>query len=336
MNIMTEKIGQYQINDIFFKLPLYIKIKIEMKPCRTSTEYNDLENGEMMPVGYDVYCKNDINSIVKMIQEKYTIYGKCPCCKKDTSMIAFENKEMANKKLLNKILWSYGEGEWEFEDFVDLTDYRLNKYIDKLCNNGGYYEKNFQYPMCKNIYSSLFCLQKSEEELIVQKIGQYPSMRDFSSNYSNRFIKDLKKQQLDVEYVDALNTHDAGYNIASFVYLRRIIERIIISKFDENKLGITMAEFNAKHFEEKLQCLRADLPEQLQDKKLYEITSAGIHSLSEEDCSRYFEPLKNAIELILIEEEKKSKQLRMKAELDNSLGNICKEIKQTHDANTSI
>jgi hypothetical protein len=52
--------------------------------------------------------------------------------------------------------------------------------------------------------------------------------------------------------------------------------------------------------DEKVELLKAFLPSQLVEmKSIYGILSKGVHELSEEECLKYFSPIKLSIELIL-------------------------------------
>ena len=95
------------------------------------------------------------------------------------------------------------------------------------------------------------------------------------------------------------------------MYLRRIFENLILETFKENRAAVGMKEndFKLQRMEDKVESLKGSLPSQLLEmKSIYGILSKGVHGLSEEECLRYFAPLKLSIELILdqkIEEAKK-------------------------------
>lgn len=140
------------------------------------------------------------------------------------------------------------------------------------------------------------------DENSVSKIGEYPSSSD---RYFSEFVKYRKElQEYSREFRIAVMLHSHGLGIGSFVYLRRVFEKVINDtatrkhnkenewSFDEWK--------KLNRIEDKIDALKNELPEFLvKNSKLYKILSAGIHELSEEDCSLYFDVVKRGIEQIL-------------------------------------
>ena len=104
---------------------------------------------------------------------------------------------------------------------------------------------------------------------------------------------------LDKQYIDELNrahglyTHGVG--VGAYVYLRRIIERLIAQVEKEEKI-----ESTGQRIRERISGLRGKLPDFLVDEpRIYGILSKGIHELSEEECRAYFPILASAVEAIL-------------------------------------
>jgi hypothetical protein len=98
------------------------------------------------------------------------------------------------------------------------------------------------------------------------------------------------------------------------VYLRRIFESLIEEARNEGAKDSSWddEEFTKSRMDEKILLLQDKLPSFLvENRGLYSILSKGIHSLTEEECLEYFNPVKVAIELILDEkieqEQKRSK-----------------------------
>lgn len=114
------------------------------------------------------------------------------------------------------------------------------------------------------------------------------------------------------EFYKAIGLAAHGEGIASFVYLRRVFERLIRSRYDEFKgqEGWQDEEFYRLRMEEKVQLLRGHLPEYLiQIRKIYSIFSLGVHELKDDDCLRFFEIGKRSIIVILEEDMKKKEEL---------------------------
>ena len=156
----------------------------------------------------------------------------------------------------------------------------------------------------------------------LMKVGQHPSSADIQfaeigKKYNNYLSKtDLKN------YKKAIGLYAHGAGAGSFVYLRRIFENLIFESYENNKNEIEFEEkdFKVKRMEDKVVELKRFLPSQLIEiKSIYGILSKGVHELSEEECLKYFSPIKLSIELILdqkIEQAiKKSRDEIVKKEL---------------------
>lgn len=160
----------------------------------------------------------------------------------------------------------------------------------------------------------------------LQKIGQFPSMIDF-----NRYKLDKYRKFLQDDYYTELNraiglfSHEVG--IGSFVYLRRIFERLIQEAYLEaEKTGWSDEEFSKRRMDEKIKVLKDFLPEKLvKNRIIYSILSKGIHELTEETCVDLFSVIKMGIELIL--DEKIAKEEREKKEKEIEL-----EIKKRYES----
>jgi hypothetical protein len=73
----------------------------------------------------------------------------------------------------------------------------------------------------------------------------------------------------------------------SYVYLRRIFERLIKGRFDEFKETEKWSEedFLKVRMHERIELLKEHLPEFLvRNKKVYSILSLGVHELDEKVC----------------------------------------------------
>lgn len=327
MNFYEEQIDAITVNDLFYKLQLYKKVRVNWKAIETReiTERNDY--GEFT-LGYDVYPSKEVKTLIALLFSNYLLYGYCPKCKKSTGMNTYKN-ENPEVFPIDKKIWGYAEDAWDYDDFQDLTEIRMKEELEKICKNGGFHEKYFTCPICKEAFRISLKIELNEQdELIIRKVGQFPTIRDFNDRHTNRFEKVLKKRKLKNEYVEAISTHDEGHNIAAYVYLRRIVEKLILQIFEEKERDITLEEFCIKHFEDKTKYLKDDLPELLRDKRIYDITSAGVHKLSDEECEEYYPILLDAFELILIEEEKKIKEKGIKESLNKELGNVHSEVKK--------
>lgn len=166
----------------------------------------------------------------------------------------------------------------------------------------------------------LTLLKIKDDPLTVIKIGQYPSIADLSNNDLKKYRKVTKNESI-VELKKALGLYSHGIGIGSYVYLRRIIERIIFDTIEtEIQAGkLSPTDISGKKTTEKISLLKDALPSFLVDNKLiYGILSKGIHELDEEFCLRNFEFLHHSIIMILDQE----KELFDKKQKENELAKL--------------
>lgn len=138
---------------------------------------------------------------------------------------------------------------------------------------------------------------------VLTKIGQSPSMADLSELELHEYRKVLTEDDYR-ELSRAVGLAAHGVGIGSFVYLRRVFERLIgeareraakLPAWDESA-------FQKERMDEKIERLRDQLPAFLvEHRSLYSILSKGIHSLGETECLEAFSDVRLAIELILDE-----------------------------------
>jgi hypothetical protein len=154
----------------------------------------------------------------------------------------------------------------------------------------------------------------------LQKIGQFPSMEDIAGADLNKFRSILDPQDFsELHRAGGLASH--GIGIGSFVYLRRIFERLISkARVDASALGETLEGFDGLPMDEKIGALRSVLPPALvKNKSTYSILSVGLHELDEKTCLRYFPVVRAAIvqmlEQHLIEKTRKAAEQALELEI---------------------
>ena len=158
------------------------------------------------------------------------------------------------------------------------------------------------------------------EELVLQKIGQYPSIADLQFPDLRKYEK-IMGDNYHKEFTRAIGLFSHGIGIGSFVYLRRIYENLIEEIHNEYvaKPEWVDSEYTGKKFNVKinyLESLDANIfPAEITDIKtqIYGVISKGIHEYTEEECMTLFEPLKFCIESILDHKYEKDER-RKKAE----------------------
>lgn len=163
----------------------------------------------------------------------------------------------------------------------------------------------------------------------MKKIGQYPSVADLSFPELKEYRKVMTTED-EKELKRAIGLFASGIGVGSFVYLRRIFERIIVTAsqkaIEDGK--ITEEDFNKAHLDEKIKMLAEYLPKSLvNNHAFYGIISKGIHELSEDDCLEFFPVMQSFIMMILRQWEKIRKDEVEEKKLAASLSNIAAKVK---------
>ncbi|HSA83512.1 MAG TPA: short-chain dehydrogenase [Patescibacteria group bacterium] len=163
-----------------------------------------------------------------------------------------------------------------------------------------------------HIYT-IFYLRRKDR---FQKIGQFPSVADFQIPQAESYRKILGEDQYQ-EFTKAIGLMAHGVGIGSFVYLRRIFEKLIEEAHLKAKTEENWNEekYLSSRMDDRIKLLKHFLPEFLvENKNIYSILSKGIHELGEDECLKYFVSVKIGIEQILDEKIEKADKLR-KAEI---------------------
>jgi len=158
----------------------------------------------------------------------------------------------------------------------------------------------------------------------ITKTGQWPSFADIANDESKQYRKVLSSVDAD-ELHKAIGLAAHGVGIGSFVYLRRIFERLVAARYDQHKAqhGWKDEDFYRLRMDEKIALLAAYLPAFLvEHKKVYAVLSLGIHELSETKCLAYFEILKDAIILILEEDAEAKRREERRKKLAEDLARV--------------
>ena len=162
------------------------------------------------------------------------------------------------------------------------------------------------------------------------KIGQYPSVADLSFPNLKKYSKDIDKESMK-ELKRAIGLHAQGIGVGSYVYLRRIFERIVekAKQQAEADQKIDLSEYNKMRVQERISLLKDYLPEMISSNPvIYGIVSKGIHELSEEECIEYFPVMKECIIIILDQWEQKRREQENIKKLGNSIASISSKISQ--------
>jgi hypothetical protein len=151
---------------------------------------------------------------------------------------------------------------------------------------------------------------------VFSKIGQWPSMADFAESSLKPYRRVLPPDKFR-ELSKGVGLASHGVGIGAFIYLRRVFESLI----EEARVlaaaqpGWDQKAYEQQRVDEKIQMLHDHLPTFLvEQRKLYSILSAGVHSLTEEECLEHFPIVRAGIELILDEKlAQKEREEKIKA-----------------------
>ena len=161
----------------------------------------------------------------------------------------------------------------------------------------------------------------------MMKIGQYPSIADMTFPELDAYKHVISKQERK-ELGTAIGLFASGIGAGSYVYLRRILERLIYQAKATAGDKVNDEEFEQARVAERIKMLQGYLPEILiKNTTIYGILSKGIHELSEEECKKYFPVVKECIYQILGMWESERRKKADEDALSKALSSISSSIK---------
>lgn len=195
-------------------------------------------------------------------------------------------------------------------------------------------EGRIEFSCARKISHTITIYIRMDNDL-TYKIGQNPSFADIMKDEISKYKKVLHDDDIK-EFRRAIGLAAAGIGIGSFVYLRRMFERLVYNRFkqEQGAQGWNAEEFSKMRMDDKIKHLKGYLPDfMVENAQLYGILSKGIHELSEDECLKYFGLVKSSI-VITIEEdfERKSKEALRKnvsSEISKLAGSLKREDHQS-------
>ena len=162
--------------------------------------------------------------------------------------------------------------------------------------------------------------------LIIQKVGQYPSLADMQMFDVERYRSVLGKGSYR-DLTRAIGLNASGIGCGSFLYLRRILERLVEEAYQEVKTKETWDEdtYQKSRFNERIQLIEDAghiiIPDILKDvkSKIYGVLSKGVHENTDDECMELFPYMQFVIEQILDERIRKKELDQKVARLKNKL-----------------
>ncbi len=274
--------------------------------------------------------EDNVMDFCSLLGGKIKISIFCPKCKENRVFtmkpVTFRNNSGVLQKLGEEIYHNYeiyqsckavpGEKDspWHWYTYLPMDFARI-------------LTLTFECAMDPTAHKIYFIVRADGDTLI--KIGQYPTYADLTFPELNQYKKVLSREDMK-DLHRAIGLFASGIGAGSYVYLRRVIERMVVAAKSE---AITSGKLTAKDFEgvrfsDQIVLLKDALPEILVgNSTVYGIVSKGIHELSEEDCISYFPILKECIFSIAEEWEAiRVRKLRQK-EMNSALSRIANQVK---------
>lgn len=244
----------------------------------------------------------DYKDILSLCVDSFTFDSYCTECKNKS--VFTSNKKESNNSISSRIALPYIMDESQYNGTRNPTM--------KLFENSPFVQIKSSCARCSNI--NKFYLYINMDYII--KIGQYPSYADLESGEISKYRKILNEDY--EEFSKSIGLYAHGVGIGAYVYLRRIIERLIEEAHKKKSSEANWDEklYKKLRFGEKVEILATEIDNDAHNilKPVYSILSKGIHELTEEECKNSFNNLKDAIEFILdgklaiaIRESKKNK-----------------------------
>jgi hypothetical protein len=272
--------------------------------------------------------KDDIDELESFLTDEYKIDSYCLQCEKERTFTA--NRVTSKSKtvggpIIMATFYQFDEDESspEEENTDNIVNQLEQQRYEELIRKHGHVVRWFS---CSRDQNHKLIFDLILDNNAIMKIGQFPSIADIERSGLKKYRKILKDQFKEFSRAVGLCSH--GIGIGSFVYLRRIFERLIEEAYliAKEESGWDEQKYQGQRMNEKILTLKEQLPSFLvEQRKIYGILSKGIHELSEEECLSAFPAIRVGIELILdekIEKEEREKKIR---EVSKALNRIEKE-----------
>lgn len=280
-------------------------------------------------------CEDNITDLIELLKGNVKISAYCKECKQERVFSMkpieyyFETGSEGNEKiscaslgekieLLQNMIFSTkvrqensSVEEWKWINWQIADTTRLMK-LEYICSMNE--EHHLDYIVLATDNSMM-------------KIGQYPSIADMTFPELDAYKHVISKEDRK-ELGTAIGLFASGVGAGSYVYLRRILERLVYQAKEAAADAIDNEMFEQARVAEKIKMLEGYLPDILvKNTTIYGILSKGIHELSEEECRKYFPVVKECIYQILGMWESLRKRQADEVALNKALNAITTSIK---------
>lgn len=178
-----------------------------------------------------------------------------------------------------------GFGDLVDSDFSDIYNCRgiIEQYL--YCN---------KYPH-NHIYIIYYRFIVSNQYISIMKIGQDVPSFMLTENLSNIYKKELDAYKAFDDFRMYEQSMSRGLKAGACTYLRRVLEKIVVSKYIRKN-----GENDTKHFEDKIKDVIDDFDEDIRPilNSTYGLLSKGIHELDDDDIDNF---IKSTFDVITIQ-----------------------------------
>ena len=267
-----------------------------------------------LPLYQKIDVSNGYNDIIEQLKSnnsKTCVDGYSPISKKDTTF---------------RLILGLGDTIVNNHNGVHLCK-RIIYYDDLLTERG---VKNVIFKCQRYGDTITITVFHDFDNSTIMKVGQYPSVADIHIGQVKQYDKVLEKPILR-EFTKAIGLAANGVGIGSFVYLRRIFEKLVMDAYNEalQEGKVDAEQFEKQKMDERIKSLKGYLPPFIvENSSIYGILSKGIHQLTEEECLAYFDCMRQSIELILDERLEQLAKKKKIEEVKKTLNSITLQIKK--------
>jgi len=221
------------------------------------------------------------SQVARLCKLEFTYDRFCPTCARETPWSSYVTPQIANKTI-----------GWEG-----------TRHLQNNCVR------------CKNVESVWFVYDAVDEYTddngrtpTIFKVGQVPSLASFHGQDLARYVEVVSPRQRD-DFLRAVEAAANGFAAGACTYLRRVLEGILNEARDAHMQAQSLTEwpeYDKAKTNKKMELLKDGLPPFLiENKRLYNLLSQGIHTLPDEECQELYPVLREAIELIFEEKLEK-------------------------------
>jgi len=265
---------------------------------------------------FDLKDKVRINNFLKLLNgNNVNITTKCIECGREYAFMMEHQKEYFDlQRASDGRMQLFHGNKYVRIEFEDYETYNL-EYLFKCTKNK------------EHIYTMYITVIQRRNIFEVVKTGQYPNKEDIQGFDFDEYKKVLEKYDIYKDYKNAYVCNCHNFSVASYAYIRRVFEKILVS-FIEVKKEKTGKEPKDNKVENKIKFTSDMFCDDIRPllTMLYSVLSKGVHQLSEEECKKYYDTLHAIIKMQLADMEAERQKEEKKKSLSKELSKIHSEL----------